>query len=263
VSRVNLEPLPLPAVDEDWAAYVAVRADDELRRSRELADQLRDGGARSADEIIRLWNEADLALRNAGSLASLLAQVHPDEAVRTLAETREQDVSRLATERGLDRALFDAVSAVDPGELDEPARRLLGHTLRDFRRSGVDRDDATRARLREIAERATVVGQEFSRNIRDDVRSVKIAPELLAGLPQDYLDAHPAGDDGLVTITTDYPDYVPFRTFARDGAARRALSVEFLNRAWPANDALLAELLDLRAEQAQLLGYADWAGFDA
>ena len=56
----------------------------------------------------------------------------------------------------------------------------------------------------------------------------------------DFIDAHPPGDDGLVTITTDYPDYLPFRTFARDAAARRELTVAFLNRGWPANDAVAA-----------------------
>ena len=118
-------------------------------------------------------------------------------------------------------------------------------------------------RLREISERLTVVGQDFSRNIRDDVGSIRITPDRLAGLPQDFIDAHPPDDDGLVTITTDYPDWIPFRTFARDAAARRELATVFLYRAWPQNDALLHELLELRAEQATLLGYSDWPDFDA
>ena len=155
------------------------------------------------------------------------------------------------------------LAAVEPTGLDEQAARLLERTLRDFRRSGVDRSEEVRDRLRELAERATATGQEFSRNIRDDVRSIRIAPERLAGLPQDFIDSHPAGDDGLVTLSTDYPDVVPFRTFARDAEARRELLTEFLNRAWPQNDALLGELLDLRAEQAKLLGYDSWPDFDA
>ena len=45
----------------------------------------------------------------------------------------------------------------------------------------------------------------------------------LDGLPEDYVRAHPPGADGKVRITTDYPDYVPFMTYARDGAAREEL----------------------------------------
>jgi thimet oligopeptidase len=66
-----------------------------------------------------------------------------------------------------------------------------------------------------------------------------------------------------VTITTDYPDLLPFRTFARDADARRALMVEFLSRGWPANDEVLHEMLRLRAEKAGILGYRTWPDYDA
>ena len=85
----------------------------------------------------------------------------------------------------------------------------------------MDRDEATRARLTVINERLTELNQEFSRNIRDDVRTVRVTPDRLAGLPEDWLAAHPAGDDGLVTVTTDYPDAVPVRMFAHDAGVRR------------------------------------------
>jgi len=82
-------------------------------------------------------------------------------------------------------------------------------------------------------------------------------------MPQDWLDAHPADERGLVTVTTDYPDVVPLRTFCADAQARRDLTMEFLTVGWPANDALLHELFDLRHELAQLLGYETWADYDA
>ncbi|MEO6885917.1 MAG: M3 family metallopeptidase [Jatrophihabitantaceae bacterium] len=260
---MNPEPLQLPTADTDWTTFLAERADAGLARARELIDKLKDGTSRTASEVMDIWNDCDIALRNTGSLVGVLAEVHPDEALRTLAEDRQQDVARLSTDRGLDADLYAVLAAVELTDLDHDAGRLLEHTLRDFRRSGVDRDEATRTRLREIAERVTVVGQQFGRNIRDDVRRIEITPERLVGLPQDFIDEHPVGADGLVRITTDYPDVIPFRTFARDSDARLDLTVEFLNRAWPQNEALLAELLALRAEQADLLGYASWPEFDA
>ena len=57
--------------------------------------------------------------------------------------------------------------------LDADAARVLERTLRDFRRSGVDRDEATRDRLRELSERAILLSQEFSKNIRENVRSIR------------------------------------------------------------------------------------------
>jgi len=256
-------PLTLPAPDDDWAGFVQRRTADNLAAARDGVALLRDGTDRSAAETLARWNDIGIAIDNVRLLGELIAQVHPAEEVRAAAESGAADADRLATEIGLDPGLYRVLAAVDPAELDDAGRRVLAHSLRDFRRSGVDQPDEVRDRLRALAERAVRLGQRFDKNIRDDVRSVRIAPERLDGLPDDYRAAHPADADGLVTITTEYPDYQPFKTFATDAAARRELTREFLNRAWPANDAVLTELLAVRAEQARLLGYADWADYDA
>ena len=258
---MSVEPLALPATG--WKQFVAARADDSLATAREIIAQLKDGTERTAIEVLELWNLGETAVMNAASATELLSEVHPDPDVRTIAEDRMQNAAALVTARDQDRELYEVFAALDPAGLDAPADRLRERILRDFRRGGVDRDDATRIRLGEIAARITVIEQEFSRNVRDDVRSIRISPDRLAGLPDDYIAAHPAGVDGLVEITTDYPDIRPFRTFARDREARSDIARLYNQRGWPANDALLHELLDLRHEQATTLGYASWPDFDA
>ena len=94
--------------------------------------------------MLELWNDADIALRGADSLTGLLNEVHPDAGVRELAEQRAQDIARVLTERGLDRALYEVLDGTDPAGLDADAHRLREQVLRDFRRSGVDRSDETR-----------------------------------------------------------------------------------------------------------------------
>lgn len=256
-----LEPLALPA--DDWAAYVADRADSSLAEARDALVRLKDGTARTALQTLELWNVGATATMNAASMTELLSEVHPDPAVRALAEDRMQQSASFVTTRDQDRDLFAVFAALDPAGLDADAVRLLERTLRDFRRGGVDRDEATRTRLSEIAARITVIEQDFSRNVRDDVRSIRVSPDRLAGLPEDFRAAHLPGVDGLVEITTDYPDFRPFRTYAQDRAARLEISQAYASRGWPANDALLHELLELRAEQATALGYASWPDFDA
>ena len=64
-------------------------------------------------------------------------------------------------------------------------------------------------------------------------------------------------------MTTDYPDAVPARMFVRDREVRHQITVAFLERGWPANEPLLKELFDLRHEYANLVGYSDWASYDA
>jgi thimet oligopeptidase len=254
-------PLDLPTADQTLA-WIQERAASGLARARELADGLRSDPPTDPLEALRTWDELSLVLGNVAAAASLLANVHPLEEVRTASESAEVEVDRLVTELNQDRALYDVFAGLaEPA--DPLAGRLLAKTLRDFRRAGVDRPDDVRTRIKAINERLTELGQEFSRVIRDDVREVRVKPERLAGMPQDWLDAHPVGDDGLVGVSTDYPDSVPARMFVRDADVRREVTVAFLDRGWPHNDAVLGEMLALRHELAGLVGFADWPSYDA
>lgn len=251
-----------PAGDESWTEWLAAVVDDAIETTQRAAAELKDGTRRSTGEVLRIYNDADIALANANALVHVLAEVHPDEAVRTLAEQRAQELSRIDTDRSLDRALYEVVAGTaDDG--DDQQRRFRERVLREFRRSGVDRDDSVRDRVREIADRLTVLDQDFGRAIRDDVRSIRIRPDQLDGLPADYIAAHPPADDGWVTITTDYPDIIPLRTFARDSQVRHDSLLAYLNRAYPQNDPVLQEMFELRAELAGLLGYDSWPDYDA
>ncbi|WP_344944010.1 M3 family metallopeptidase [Terrabacter ginsenosidimutans] len=254
--------LPLP-LESDWLDWVGARGEQQLALARSLVEGLRNDPPREPLEALRVWNDAQTALSNAASVGSLFSEVHPDEAVRERAESVAQQVQKLDTDLGLDTGLYAVLAGLDTSSLDADAARVLERTLRDFRRSGVDQDETTRDRLRELSERAILLSQEFSKNIREDVRSIRLTPDRLAGMPKDWVDAHPVDDEGLVTVTTDYPDVVPFRTFARDARARRDLVTEFLTIAWPANDRVLQEIFAVRREHAALLGYASWADYDA
>ncbi|MEP9384372.1 M3 family metallopeptidase [Nocardioides sp. KR10-350] len=258
-------PLTLPD-DESAESWVKERTATGLARARELADGLKAAPASDALGVLRIWDEVMLALHNLSGMASLLANVHPVEAVRSTCEDTEAEVDRLRTELSQDAelyAVFAGLSEDQTAALDPLAARFLAKTLQDFRRAGVDRDEGTRARLKEINERLTELDQEFSRVIRDDVRTIRVTPDRLAGMPADWLEAHPVDEDGLVTVTTDYPDSLPTRMFAHDAGVRRELTAAFLDRGWPRNEPVLRELFDLRHELATLVGYPDWASYDA
>jgi thimet oligopeptidase len=255
-------PMTLPGAAEALA-WTHTRTAEGLARAREIVDGLRAADGIEALDALKRWDEVALALSNVAALASLLSNVHPDEAVRTANEAAEVEVDKFLTELRQDRALYEVFAGLDGSGLDRVTSRLLDKTLRDFQRAGVDQDDATRARLAAINERLVAIDQEFSRNIRDDVRYVKVTAERLAGMPQDWLQEHPADEDGLVAVSTDYPDSVPARMFVHDAEVRADLAQAFLGQGWPQNDSLLKEMFDLRHELAGLVGYADWASYDA
>jgi thimet oligopeptidase len=181
--------------------------------------------------------------------------------MRDAAEVCEQEVEALSTEMSLDRAIYEALRDLDVSGDDAATRFYLWRVLRDFRRAGVDRDDETRARIRALNDELVRIGQEFSRNIRDDVRSIEIEPAELQGMPDDYRRAHPPGANGKVRITTDYPDYVPFLSYAKSSTARERLWRVYRQRAHPKNLDVLARMLERRFELAGLLGQPSWAAY--
>ena len=78
------------------------------------------------------------------------------------------------------------------------------------------------------------------------------------GTTADYIAAHPAGPDGKIHLTMEYPDVFPILTYARSGELRRRVRTEFDNRAYPANMAVLERMIarrdELRASSASRRG---------
>jgi thimet oligopeptidase len=134
--------------------------------------------------------------------------------------------------------------------------------LRDYRLSGVDRDDATRARITELRRQLVEIGQDFARNIRSDARfvTVKDAKEL-DGLPADYIARHKPAADGTIHITVEYPDAGPVFNYANSEDLRHRLWMEYNNRGYPKNMAVLDSLLSKRWQLARLLGFETWADY--
>jgi thimet oligopeptidase len=236
-------------------------AREAIRAAGEKVERLRAATGLSRDEALGLFDDAFAGLGNAAAQASLLRNVHPSSEVRDAAERDEQEIDAFQTGLSLDRGLYEALSRLDLAGADPATRFLVEKSLRDFRRAGVDRDEATRERVRALRDELVRIGQEFGRNVRDDVKEVRVAPADLAGLPEDWLRARPPGPDGKVTVTTDATDYVPVVTWAGSAGLREQLWRLQRQRAHPANLEVLARMLSRRAELARLLGHATWAAY--
>ena len=204
----------------------------------------------------------NLVLTTAYTEPSVLKDTHPDAAVRKAAEDCVQRAVAAATAFSMSRPVYERLKTVDAKGVAPELRYTVQRQLDNYRRSGVDRDDATRKRIAELQDAITATTLEFERNIADDKRTVNARPEELAGLPQDYIAAHPAQADGQVRLTMAYPDVFPVFRYARSTDLRKRLRASFESRAYPANDAVLGKLLAQRAELATLLGYKDYAAYD-
>lgn len=228
----------------------------------DLAKLLSVKGTRTVANTLVLYNQMSMKLDEAAGWAGLFEEVHPDDSVRETASLTIQVISSFGTDLSLNRDLYDAMAAVDGSKDTKDTQYLLFKTLRDFRRSGVDRDEATREKIRGLSAQITRVGQDFDRNIAGGTRTVTCTAAQLAGLPQDFLDQHKPNADGVITLTTDYPDYIPVMTYAKDDKVRHDIYLAYQSRAFPENIAKLDTLVQLRDTFAKTLGYRNWAHYN-
>jgi thimet oligopeptidase len=234
-----------------------------LVRARALLEDLvAVGGRRTITNTLVPYDLMMRELDRAGGQSGLIKEVHPDSTLRQAAERAGQRVAALATEISLDRRVFDAIRTMDLGGADAATRHYVSRLLRDFRLAGVDRDSATREKIKALRDELVLIGQEFDRNIRDDVRTIELSSAAeLEGLPSDYISAHAPGSDGRIRISTEYPDALPVFTYARNDDLRRRLREQFDNRGYPRNMEVLDRMIARRAELAGLLGYSSWADY--
>ena len=244
-----------------WTAH-------HLAESRaRVAELLGAEGARTVENTLAPFDRAQWHLRMAGSQTGVMFMVHPAADVRDAAQGLAQEISAEGVALSLNRDVYQALAAVDVSAEDAATKYYMERVLLGYKLAGVDRDDATREKVRELADRMTELSMAFSRTVQDDVRKISVDdPNELAGLPQDYLARHGVRTaDGLlvadepVVLTTDPPDMSPAMNYAASAKLRRRMYLAYNDRGYPANKQVLHDLLSLRQEMAELLGFRSWA----
>src|SRR3984957_4552377 len=260
---INVSQPTVWATKPDVAAFEKIE-NDRLDAGRRAIDTLiAVKGPRTVENTLVLYDEAVRQNNSAGYFAGLMEQVHPEAIFRDHATAMLTKVSAAQTAIALNHDVYNALAALDLSKVEAATRYYVQRQLLEFRLAGVDKDDATRARLKKLNDQSPKEQSMFDRNISDGQKTIEADPSELEGLPQDYIDRHKPGPDGKIVITTDYPDALPVFNFAKSDALRRRLSLAFNTRAYPKNQEVLTSLMKTRYEIASLLGFSNWADYNA
>ena len=119
----------------------------DLERAQARIAALKSLKASDGRAILEAYDEATAALGASLNRSSLTREVHPQATFRDAARACEQKADALNVDISQDRGVYDALSAVDLSQADAPTRYWMERTLLEVRRAGVDRDDATRAKV--------------------------------------------------------------------------------------------------------------------
>ena len=176
------------------------------------------------------------------------------------------------TRLGANEALYGKYKSIPPSSLNVEQDRAHTLALRNFVLSGAELQGQAKERFAEIQERLAEISQLFSEHVLDatDAWSLLAAAEDVPGIPEDVLQAAQAaaaadGHTGF-KLTLKMPCYLPVMQYAHSSSLREKLyrahatraSAEFAHPQFD-NSALLQEILQLRQEEAALLGYDNHA----
>ena len=228
-------------------------------------------------DLLGLKREWNNRLGRAWSPFSHLQSVRDDEALRPVYQQAVQRLTEHAARWQQDARLHRAYQALSEPAPADPARaRIVELELLEFRLAGVHLPEDQRERLRAILLRLSELGTRFGEQLQDATRAWSrnyADPEALGGLPGPELEtlaevARARGEDGW-TVDLSEPAYHAVMTYADDRELRAELYHAHATRAsdqgphagrWD-NGPLIDEMLALRAELAELLGYASYAEY--
>ncbi len=264
----------LPAFDRISPSDVAPALDVLLADANQALETVTapDFAPRWSD-IAAVLDVSTEKLGRAWGVVSHLSSVADTPELRAAYNEALPRVTEFWTRLGADERLYAKYKAIDAASLNGEQRQALKNAMRNFVLSGAELSGAAKERFAHIQERQAELAQKFSENTLDatDAYSYYARADELHGVPADVQQAALAaaqaeGKEGY-KLTLKMPCYLPVMQFADNSALRETLYRAHVTRASDQstgeaakfdNTALIQEILALRQEEAQLLGYANF-----
>jgi len=170
-------------------------------------------------------------------------------------------LSEFSTKLSHNKALYEQILLIKG--LNNEEQKVIDESIKEFRLSGVDLDDATKHRLEEINMRLSELSNNFSQNLLNATNSFLLLlsnEEDVQGLPQNDILSATKDNNGEITyeFTLQMPSYIAYMTYGSNRNHRETLYREYTTRA-PENSIIIDELLALKNEEALLLGFPNYA----
>ncbi|MBS1984914.1 MAG: M3 family metallopeptidase [Bdellovibrionales bacterium] len=205
-----------------------------------------------------------------------LLSAEADEAFHALAKDISPRVAAFANEIILDEKIFARIKSLHDRKaslaLNQEQSRLLERAYRNFSRNGALLGESAKTRLKEIDIELAKLGPQFSENLLKATYAFEMEitdPSELRGLPESAIEeasaaAKKKGKAASWIFTLEATSFIPFLTYADNRALREKLWRAYQSRATSGefdNRGVLSDIVRLRHERAQLLGFGTHADY--
>lgn len=267
----------LPQFDQIKPEHVSPAIDALLTEGRALIEQL------ATEQASPSWENFALPLENhSEKLGRAWGPIgHMNAVVNTpaLREAYNDNLSKLSayySDLSQDERLYQKFKQIqssdDFASLSATQQKIINNEVRDFKLGGAELPDDKKARYKAISQELSKLSSQFSDNVLDATNEFShlVTDEAaLSGLPEDAIQAAKAAaeenDQTGWLFTLHFPSYLPVMQYADNQALRETMYRAYATRASEFgkteldNTPLIAEILKLREEEAQLLDFANYA----
>jgi oligopeptidase A len=273
----------LPRFAEIKPEHVTPAVDELLTRNRALTVKLlADKTPPTWENFVQPFEDANEHLSRAWGQVGHLNMVMNGPELREVYNANLPKVTQYYAELSQNLALYQKYKAIRNGTaytaLNAEQRKVIENELRDFRLGGAELPDEKKARFLAIQEELSELTSKFSDNLLDATNAytcVIVDEKEISGIPADERQvaaeaAQEAGKNGWL-FTLKAPSYGPVIQYADNRSLRERMYRAYTTRAseqltegskadWD-NTPLMSQILKLRAELAQMLGFASYAEF--
>jgi oligopeptidase A len=267
----------LPKFDQVQVTHITPAMDQLLEAGRQLLESLSTSAeAPTWDNFARLLEDMEEQISRAWSQVSHMNAVINSPELREAYNDTLPKLTAFYADLSQDERLYAKFRALrastEYDTLSAAQRKIVENELRDFRLGGAELPDNQKARFKEIQEELSKLSSKFEENLLDTTNAYSLIVENTAelkGIPEDALQAaeEAAKEEGKTgwKFTLHFPSYMPVLQYAENRELRETLYRAYATRAsefgkaeWD-NTALISDILKLRHEASQLLGYASYA----
>ncbi len=275
----------------EWTANYGLPPFNEIK-DEHFMPAIKEGMKRNLEEIDAIVNNKEAAsfdntivpYVNAGQFLTRVARVFMNLTGSDLTEPRAKlqgevmpMMSAHSNAISLNEKLFARVKSVydnqDKANLSVDQKRLLKKVYDNFARSGANLDEAGKARYKQLSERESELTRNYGNNLLKENSAYLLVVDKksdLDGLSDNQIaaaaeKAKSKGQEGKWAFDLSYPSYFPFMTYAKNRELRRQMFEAYSNRGYgdgeTSNKAIINELVNVRLEKAQLLGFNNHAEY--
>jgi oligopeptidase A len=261
---------------EDMTSTIQVLLD----HNRQSIKQLLSATHFTWDNLLAPLEEMSNNLNKAWSSISHLHSVMESEALRKAYNDTLPLITAYHTELSQNQALFQAISSIakdaDFSKLSKAKQKIIENDLRDFTLSGIHLPEDKKNRMAELQLQLSQLMTRFSENVLDATHAWSLTIKdkaQLAGLPPQALQLAKQQAAALkvegYALTLDYPSYSSAIMFLENRDLRKTIYTAYVTRAsdcgdyagkWD-NTPIMEELLKVRHEIAQLVGFPHYAAY--